>query len=72
MNDMTTVPEKTTTTRTYYVQSVAGGSPRLIRAKSSAAVRDFLVAETWTAPRPATVDDMALAMQGGAGRLEKA
>lgn len=70
MNDMTTTEAKATT-RTYYVQSVAGGSPRLIRAKSVAEVRDYLLHDAWTDPRPARIEDMERAMEAGA-RVEHA
>lgn len=69
MNDTTTAVEEKT--RTYYVEAKAGGSPRLIRAKSQAAVREYLVLEQWTEPRPAKLEDMERAMEAGA-RVEKA
>lgn len=70
MNDTTTVVEEKT--RTYYVEAKAGGSPRLIRAKSIAAVREHLVLEQWSDPRPAKLSDIEGAMAQGCSTIEKA
>lgn len=51
----------------YFVESkTSTATPRLIRAKSAAAVRTFLAAELWGDPRPAKVSDMERAVSAGA------
>lgn len=51
----------------FYVESkTSTATPRLIRAKSAAAVRTFLAAELWGDPRPAKVSDMERAVSAGA------
>lgn len=51
----------------FYVESkTSTATPRLIRAKSAAAVRTFLAAELWGEPRPAKVSDMERAVSAGA------
>jgi hypothetical protein len=70
MNDTTTATEEKT--RTYFIEAKAGGSPRLIRARSAAAVREYLVLEQWTEPRRAKMEDVERAMAHGCSSIEKA
>lgn len=51
----------------FFVESkTSTATPRLIRAKSAAAVRAYLVAEQWADPRPAKVADVERAVNAGA------
>lgn len=51
----------------YYVEAKSSGAtPRLVRAKSAAAVKAYLVAEQWADPRPAKVADVERAVNAGA------
>lgn len=51
----------------FFVESKTSmATPRLIRAKSAAAVRAFLAAEMWGDPRPAKIADMERAVSAGA------
>lgn len=56
---------------TFIVQAKSGGSPRLIQAKSAAAVMQALAMETWTEPRPAKTSDFVSAFKDGA-KVEQA
>lgn len=52
---------------TFIVESkTSGASPRLIQAKSAAAVMQALALETWHEPRPARTSDFVSAFKNGA------
>lgn len=63
--------EKKREATTFIVNAKSGGSPRLIQAKSAAAVMQALAMETWTEPRPAKTSDFVSAFKDGA-KVEQA